>query len=130
MRFLLDTDIISFALRGQGRVAHELRNRPPSQICTSSVVVGELELGAARRGSRRLRRELDALYSGLQVLAYDVEAARRYGQLAAVLLDDGVPIGVEDTMVAAHAMSRGLILVTHKRRHFGRVSGLRVEDWF
>jgi tRNA(fMet)-specific endonuclease VapC len=98
-------------------------------VCTSSVVVGELELGAARRASRTLRRQLDAFYSGLEVLAYDVEAARRYGRLAAVLLDDGVPIGVEDTMVAAHAMSRGLVLVTHNRRHFERVSGLRIEDW-
>jgi len=130
VHFLLDTDTISFALRGQGRVAGELRRRPPSQVCTSSIVVGELELGAARRGSRKLRRELDALYSGLEVLAYDAEAARRYGRIAAALLDEGVPIGVEDTMVAAHALSRGLVLVTHNRKHFERVAGLRVEDWY
>jgi tRNA(fMet)-specific endonuclease VapC len=83
-----------------------------------------------RRGSRKLRRELDALYSGLEVLAYDVEAARRYGRIAAALLDEGVPIGVEDTMVAAHALSHGLVLVTHNRKHFERVAGLRVEDWY
>jgi tRNA(fMet)-specific endonuclease VapC len=130
VRFLLDTDTIGFALRGQGRVAEQLGRRPPSHVCTSCVVVGELELGVARRRSRKLRRALDALYSGLEVLAYDVEAARRYGRLAAMLLDEGVPIGVEDTMVAAHALSRGLVLVTHNRQHFGRVPGLRVEDWF
>jgi tRNA(fMet)-specific endonuclease VapC len=129
VRFLLDTDTISFALRGQGGVAAELRRRPPSQVCTSAVVVGELELGVARRGSRKLRRELDALYSGLEVLAYDAEVARRYGRLAGALLDDGVPIGGEDTMVAAHALSRGLVLVTHNRRHFERVPGLRLADW-
>jgi len=130
VRFLLDTDTISFALRGQGRVAAELRRRSPSQVCTSSIVVGELEIGAARRGSRKLRRELDGLYSGLEVLPYDVEAARRYGRLAATLLDAGVPIGVEDTMVAAHALSRGLTLVTHDRKHFERVKSLRIDDWF
>jgi tRNA(fMet)-specific endonuclease VapC len=130
VRFLLDTDTISFALRGQGGVADELRRRSPSEVCTSSVVAGELELGVARRGSRKLRRELEGLYSGLEVLPYDLEAARRYGRLAAVLLDEGVPIGVEDTMVAAHALSRGLTLVTHNRKHFERVKGLRVEDWF
>ena len=130
MRFLLDTDAISFAMRGEGGVAVELRRRQPSQVCTSSIVVGELELGIVRRGSRKLRRQLDALYSGLEVLPYDVEAARRYGRLAAVLLDDGVPIGVEDTMVAAHALSRGLVLVTHNRRHFERVPGLRLDDWY
>ncbi|MDJ0853336.1 MAG: type II toxin-antitoxin system VapC family toxin [Myxococcota bacterium] len=130
MRFLLDTDTISFALRGEGRVADELRRRSPSEVCTSSIVVGELELGVSRRGSRKLRRELEGVYAGLQVLAYDMEAARRYGRLAASLLDRGVPIGVEDTMVAAHALARKLTLVTHKTRHFDRVAGLRVEDWF
>jgi tRNA(fMet)-specific endonuclease VapC len=129
VRFLLDTDTISFALRGQGGVADALRRRSPSEVCTSSVVAGELELGVARRGSRKLRRELDALYAGLEVLPYDLGAALRYGRLAAALLDEGAPIGVEDTMVAAHALSRGLILVTHNRRHFERVKGLRVEDW-
>jgi len=130
VKFLLDTDTISFALRGQGAVASELRRRSPSEICTSSVVVGELELGVARRRSRKLRRQLDGFYTGLEVLSYDVEAARRYGQLAAALLASGAPIGVEDTMVAAHALSRGLVLVTHNRRHFERVKGLHVEDWY
>jgi tRNA(fMet)-specific endonuclease VapC len=82
------------------------------------------------RGSRKLRRELDALYTGLEVIAYDLEAARRYGRLAAMLLDEGVPIGVEDTMIAAQALSRGLTLVTHNRKHFDRVRSLRLEDWF
>lgn len=130
MRFLLDTDTISFALRGEGGVAEQLRHRSPSEVCTSSIVAGELELGVARRGSRKLRRGLDGLYSGLEVLPYDVEAARRYGRLAAALLDQGVPIGLEDTMVAAHALARGLTLVTHNRRHFERVKGLRIEDWY
>lgn len=129
MRFLLDTDTIRFALRGAGGVAAALRQRSPSEVCTSSIVVGELELGVARRGSRKLRRELDALYSGLEVLPYDVEAARRYGRLAATLLDDGVPIGVEDAMIAAHALSRGLTLVTHNLKHFERVRSLRLDDW-
>jgi tRNA(fMet)-specific endonuclease VapC len=84
----------------------------------------------ARRGSRKLRREIDGLYSGLAVLPYDLEAARHYGRLAAVLLDAGVPIGVEETMVAAHALSLGLTLVTHNRKYFDRVNGLRVQDWF
>jgi tRNA(fMet)-specific endonuclease VapC len=129
VRFLLDTDTISFALRGAGNVANQVRRRTPSDICTSSIVVSELELGVARRGSQKLRRQLDALYSGLEVLSYDVEAARRYGRLAAALLEQGVPIGVEDTMIAAQALSLGLTIVTHNIEHFERVRGLRVEDW-
>jgi tRNA(fMet)-specific endonuclease VapC len=99
-------------------------------VCTSSVVVGELELGVVRRGSRKLRRQLDGFYAGGEVLAYDVEAARRYGRIAATLLAEGLRIGVEDTMVAAHALSQGLVLVTHDRRHFERIRGLRVEDCY
>jgi tRNA(fMet)-specific endonuclease VapC len=56
-------------------------------------------------------------------------AARRYGRLAASLLDRGSPIGVENTMIAAHALSRRLTLVTHHCKHFEIVPGLRVEDW-
>ena len=130
MQYLLDTDTISFALRGEGNAAESLRRRSPSEVCTSSVVVGELELGVARRGSRKLRRQLDGFYAGVEILPYDVEAARRYGRIAATLLDEGGPIGVEDTMVAAHALSRGLVLVTHNRRHFDRIRGLRVDDWY
>ena len=63
------------------------------------------------------------------VLSFDGNAAQRYGRLAAALLDDGAPIGVEDTMIAAHAISAGCTLVTHNRKDFERVSGLRVEDW-
>lgn len=129
MRFMLDTDAISFALRGQGQVAAEIRRRAPSQVCTSSTVVAELELGVARRGSRRLRAEVDAFCRGIVVLSFDGNAAERHGRLAAALLDDGAPIGVEDTMIAAHAISAGCTLVTHNRKHFARVSGLRVEDW-
>jgi tRNA(fMet)-specific endonuclease VapC len=130
VRFLLDTDTISFALRGQGSVADALRRRSPSEVCTSAIVAAELELGVARRGSRKLRRELDGLYAGLTVLPFDLEASHRYGRLAATLLGEGIPIGIEDTLVAAHALSRGLILVTHNRKHFERMKGLRVEDWF
>ena len=130
MQYLLDTDTISFAVRSQGNAADALRRRSPFEVFTSSVVVGELELGVARRGSRKLRRPLDGFYAGVEILPYDVEAARRYGRIAATLLDERVPIGVEDTMVAAHALSRGLVLVTHNRRHFDRIRGLRVDDWY
>jgi tRNA(fMet)-specific endonuclease VapC len=130
MRFLLDTDTISFWLRGEGRVGEQLRALRPSQVCTSAIVVSELELGARRRGSRKLRRALDMFYSELTIAPYDRDAARRYGEVAAVLLEDGTPIGVEDTMVAAHTLALGLTLETHNVRHFERVPKLHIDDWY
>src|SRR5688500_16896896 len=126
---MLDTDTVSFWLRGEGSVAERFRATAPSAVVLSAITVQELELGAARRRSSRLRKSLDAFYRGVAIAPYDVAAARRYGQLARALLDAGIPIGLEDTMIAAHALSLSAAVVTHNTRHFGRVAGLVVEDW-
>ena len=130
MTYLLDTDTISFIFRGEGRVEEHFRQLRPSDVCTSAIVVGEIELGLAHRANRKLRRLSDRLFDILTVAPYDREAAHRCGKVAASLLDSGTPIGVEDTMVAAQALSLGLSLVTHNVKHFERVPGLRVEDWY
>ncbi len=130
MRYLLDTDTVSFILRGEGRVEDHFLRLRPSDICTSPIVVGEIELGLERRKNPRLRLLAERLFEILSVAPYDREAGQHYGRLAASLLATGTPIGVEDTMVAAHALSLGLTLVTHNTRHFERVPGLRVEDWY
>jgi len=127
---MLDTDTVSFWLRGEGRVAKRLLGVSPSAVCISSIVVQELELGAARRRSKRLRRILDDFYDGIAIASYDADAARRYGSLAAQLLKSGTPIGVEDAMIAAHARSRADVLVTHNTKHFRRIRGLAVDDWY
>ena len=130
MNYLLDTDTVSFLLRGEGGVEARFRNLHPSDVCTSPIVVGEIALGLARRRSRKLQRLTERLFEILTVLPYDQDAAQRYGKLAGNLLDSGTPIGVENTMVAAHALSLELTLVTHNLKHFRRVRGLPVEDWY
>ncbi len=130
MKYLLDTDTLSFILRGEGKVEEHFRAVRPSEVCTSPIVVGEIELGLARRSNRRLKRLCERLFEILHVVPYEREAARQYGTLAARLLDAGIPIGLEDTMIAAHALSLDLTLVTHNLRHFERVPRLRIEDWY
>ena len=130
MKYLLDTDTLSFILRGEGKVEEHFRAVAPSEVCTSPIVVGEIELGLARRSNRRLKRLCKRLFAILHVVAYEREAARQYGTLAAKLLDAGTPIGLEDTMIAAHALSLDLTLVTHNLKHFERVPRLRIEDWY
>ncbi|MGD9942456.1 MAG: tRNA(fMet)-specific endonuclease VapC [Burkholderiaceae bacterium] len=73
--------------------------------------------------------DVEGFAARLDVLPYDLDAAVHTGQLRAELARAGTPIGPYDQMIAGHARSRGLILVTNERREFERVPGLRIEDW-
>jgi len=128
--FLLDTDTVSFALRGAGRVAGSLRAQRPSAVGVSSITVAELYFDAEKRGSRKLRELLTTFFSAVEAHPFDAAAARRYGQVAATLAAAGEPIGMADAMIAAHALELGATLVTHNRKHFQRIDGLDVVDWF
>jgi tRNA(fMet)-specific endonuclease VapC len=127
--YMLDTDTVSFALRGQGRVATRLLAHRPSEICMSSLTLAELRYGAALRRSRKLDRLIDAFAYSVTVADFDREAADRFGVVGALLSRRGVPIGTVDTLIAAHALTLTLTLVTNKERHFGRVPGLKIETW-
>ncbi len=130
MKYLLDTNIVSYALRNrdEGLMAR-LAETGREQICTSVVVKFELEFGAHLRASPRLWTAVRGFLGGLEVLpltADDTDAAAR---VAAELRRKGRPIGQMDTLIAGHALSRELSLVTHNTRHFREVEGLAVEDW-
>ena len=127
--FMLDTDTVSFALRGQGRVAAHLLEHRPSEICISSVTLAELRYGADLRRSRKLHALIDTFVEPVAVLPFDQAAADRFGGVAVALARQGVPIGEFDTLIAAHALSRRLTLVTNNTKHFNRVAGLTTENW-
>ena len=130
MMWMLDTDSVSFALRGEGRVAEHIRSRTPSEITVSSMTAAELWFGVERRRSIRLRKLVAAFLDSVTVLPFDAQAARRYGQVGETLVRRGKPIGIVDTMIAAHALASGSVLVTHNAAHFRQVRGLRFEDWY
>jgi tRNA(fMet)-specific endonuclease VapC len=127
--FMLDTDTVSFALRGQGQVGSRLLEHRPSEICISSITLGELRYGAARRRSRKLNRLIDTFTGDVSVLAFDRAAGDRFGSIAASLASGGTPIGGFDTLIAAHALAADLTLVTNNTKHFARVDGLRTDNW-
>ncbi len=129
MPYLLDTDTISYALRGQGAVSDRLRGTPPEDVFVSSVSEAELWYGMEKRQSTRLARLIGDFLRPLTVLPFDREAARRFGLLQAELERSGEPIGAFDIMLAAVALTHSLTLVTHNTRHFRRVEGLPTEDW-
>jgi tRNA(fMet)-specific endonuclease VapC len=92
--------------------------------------VAELDYGASKsRHTPKNRIALDQFISPLAVAAFDREAAAAYGRLRAALEQKGTPIGAMDLLIAAHALSLGVRLITNNAREFRRVPGLRVENW-
>jgi tRNA(fMet)-specific endonuclease VapC len=128
-QYMLDTDTVSFALRGQGHVATRLLEHRPSELCLSSITLAELRYGAEARRSRKLHRLISTFVDAIEVLAFDQAAASRFATVAAVLARRGEPIGTFDTLMAAHALSLRLTFVTNNTRHFARVAGLAAENW-
>lgn len=128
--WMLDTDTVSFALRGEGGVAAELRQRTPAEIRVSSITAAELWFGVERRRSTKLRRIVSAFLDSVEVLPFDAAAAQRYGKVAAILADRGKTIGAFDAMIAAHALLTKAVLVTHNLAHFRQVPGLAIDDWY
>jgi tRNA(fMet)-specific endonuclease VapC len=127
--YMLDTDMVSFALRRQGRVADRLLEHRPSEVCISSITLAELRFGADARRSRKLHRLIRTFIESVAVVAFDQPAADRFGTVATSLARRGEPIGTFDTLMAAHALALDLTLVTNHTRHFARVVGLRTENW-
>jgi tRNA(fMet)-specific endonuclease VapC len=127
--FLLDTDSVSFALRGEGNVARAMLAHRPSQIAISALTLEELRFGAEKRRSKKLHGLIDVFCETVEVIPYDARAALHFGKLCAVLQGRGTPIGIVDTMIAAHAQSLGRVLVSNNLRHFTKVPGLTLENW-
>ena len=127
--FMLDTDTVSFALRGVGAVATQLAKHKRSELCLSAITVAELRFGADKRRSRKIHRAIDAFLSGVEVLAFDNSAAEKFGTIAAALATSGEPIGQMDTLIAGHALSVSATLVTNNQRHFSKVRGLKLQNW-
>jgi tRNA(fMet)-specific endonuclease VapC len=127
--FMLDTDTVSFALRGRGQVATHLLDHRPSEICISSITLAELRYGADMKRSRKLHGLIDTFVEAITVLPFDRTAADRFGPVATALAGQRTPIGEFDTLIAAHALAVRLTLVTNNTKHFARVAGLRTENW-
>jgi tRNA(fMet)-specific endonuclease VapC len=132
-QYLLDTNIISHMMADAdgavGKRAQEiLLNQPQRQLCTSIIVQCELVYGLAKRPSKRLQLAYEFQIGGLNVLPLDTQVTNHYAHLRAELERLGLPIGPNDTLIAAHALSIGAVLVTADS-DFLRVPGLNVENW-
>ncbi len=129
LEFMLDTDTVSLALRGQRGVAARLLEHAPSQVGMSSITLAELRYGADAVGSRRLHGLIDTFTRSVAVVPFDRDAADRFGRVALALAKRGEPIGTYDTLIAAHALTLGVTLVSNNSKHFQRVAGLNTVTW-
>ena len=131
MKYLLDTNICIFVINNKpAQVRRKMQGISIGDVGISSVSVSELLYGVARSSQvERNQAALDKFLMPLEILPYDENAARHYGAIRAFLESKGMPIGPMDLMIAAHALSQGLTVVTNNVREFQRVPGLKVEDW-
>lgn len=130
LRYLLDTDFCIRVLRDRPQGLRERFNDNAEALCISDVVLYELLYGAEKaRNPTQTRREVELFAARLSVLPFDNNAAAHTAEIRADLEQRGCTIGPYDLMIAGHARSRGLIVVTGNLREFTRVNGLRCEDW-
>jgi tRNA(fMet)-specific endonuclease VapC len=130
IKYLLDTNILIYTIKNrppQVKKAFMLHN---GQMAISTITVGELVYGAERSACpERNLADIEGLFSRVEVIEFDAKAAYHFGQIRAELYAKGRPIGPYDMMIAGHARSEGLILVSNNEKEFERVSGLRMENW-
>jgi len=131
MKWLLDTNVcIAIVRRQPESVLKRLRGKAIGQVGISSITLAELEFGAARsQRSEQSRLALAEFLLPLEIAPFDDATAAAYGNVRAALEKKGKSIGPLDTLIAAHALALGAVLVTHNTREFARVPGLSVEDW-
>ncbi len=130
LRYMLDTNLCIRVLRERPPSLRQRFNSEASSLCISTVTLAEL-LTCAEKSVRpaEMRHHVEAFAARLDVLAFDAEAAAHYADIRAELERQGRVIGPYDLMIAGHARSRGLVVITGNLGEFTRVAGLRCEDW-
>lgn len=130
MRFLLDTSICIYALKQNPVVLKHLLSHSRSDIVVSAITEAELRTGAAKStAAAKTLRLVENFLRPLNIIEFGSGDAVAYAGVRAKLERAGTPIGPLDTLIAAQAVARNLILVSDNEREFGRVAGLRVENW-
>jgi tRNA(fMet)-specific endonuclease VapC len=128
--YLLDTSILSHLVREpQGMVTERIAEVGEANVFTSVIVACELRYGAAKRGSRKLARQVEAILGAMTIRPLQSDVEPVYASIRVALEKRGTPIGAHDMLIAAHARALDSICVTANVSEFKRVPALRVENW-
>lgn len=137
IRCLLDTDTLSYLMKKSHpfhqAVLQQLLTQPEGSVALSVMTVAEVARGLenikTQISNEVLHKAFENIISSLVVLEFNEESAWIYGKVRTEVLKAGKDIGVMDSLIAAHALSQNLILVTNNTKHFSNVSGLKMENW-
>lgn len=131
MKFMLDTNICIFIInKHPAKVLKKLCSLQPKDVCLSSTTVSELRYGVAKsQHQQQNHAALNEFILPFNIVNYDEEAALHYGDIRAQLEKNGKLIGPLDMLIAAHAKSLNVTLVSNNTKEFERVPGLKVNDW-
>lgn len=133
MKFILDTNTLSFAMAGDEGVTEQLLRRDRTEVLLPQPVIAEIEYGLSRlpasKKKTRLSRRFRIFSAEIPRADWTDEVSRSFGCIKAELESQGARIEDFDVAVAAHALSLGATLVTDNLRHMGRISDLRTENW-
>ena len=130
LKYMLDNNIVIYTMKNKPDSVRERFKKHHGRMCISSITYMELVYGAERSSNPdRNLTSLEGFVARMDVLPLDDSAAAHAGQIRAELARLGMPIGPYDQLIAGHARSQGLVLVTNNEKEFARVPGLRTENW-
>lgn len=131
MEYLLDTNICIYIIKKRPeKVLEKFNALSLGDVAISSITLAELHYGIIKSSNPKKNQEaLDKFLTPLEILEFDYFATIEYGKIRAGLEKNGTPIGPLDTLIASHAMSRKMTLVTNNEREFIRIPDLKIENW-
>lgn len=130
LEFMLDTNICIYVIKNRPAILRERFDQYAEALCISTITLGELFYGVERSARRSQNlRAVEEFAARLEVMPFPAKAAAHFGQIRAELAKLGTPCGAHDMLIAAHARSEGLTLVTNNIREFQRIPALRIDNW-
>lgn len=129
--YLLDTNIISYWMRGDSSVVNRIKSYSPSELSLSTITLAEILYGIEKSTIKKKERraKIDRICSQLEIHPFDEPAAEKYGLIRARLEREGLIVSERDFQIASIAMANRICLVTHNTKAFNRIKNLSVEDW-
>jgi len=129
--YLLDTNIVSYWMRGDRSLMDKIRSHSPSDLSLSTITLAEILYGIEKSPIKKKERrtKIDRICSQLEIHPFDEPAAEKYGLVRAGLERQGLVISERDLQIAAIAMANRLCIVAHNTKKFNRIKGLTIEDW-
>jgi len=130
MTYMFDTNIIGYLVRGTSiKLLNRVSLEDPDNLTLNSIVYAEIEYGLRKKSAHGIAKKVHAFIDNMYIVDFDVSAANIYAQIRATLEKSGSPLDNMDLLIAACAMSSGATLVSHNKKHFSKIKGLKVEDW-